>query len=255
MNSKILTGTMSVLLGVMMFVLSGCAENKVKSAVNEVNKQCPVSIGILGTMNSIIYEDNTVVFDFTINEDFTKIDAIVSNSEDMKENIFAGMRTQNTTKLFETMAEADASLCFVFKGKTSGKEAKIALSSSELKELLKKPIASNEEKLKAAISSTNAQMPLDTGTGIIMTELVEKGNVVFYMAKVNDKAQLEQIANSINEIKASQKNMFKVMDPSAKLFFKIIVDAGKGLGYSYYAEGADETIDVVYTNSELKELL
>ena len=246
----------SVLLCVVMCVFCGCAESKLKTAADEANKECPKSLGALGELSSVGYEDNTVTFAFTVDEALLDIDAISSNPNMMKSMIMTGMKNggASTNKLFEVMAECDASLTIIFKGKASGKEANITYTASELKEELNKPVPTKEEQLKAAIASANEQMPLDTGTGIIMTELVEKGDMVVYMAKVTDKAQFKQLANTVNEIKNGQKSMFKIMDPSMKMFFKMITDAGKGLGYSYYVEGGDKTIDVTYTNAELQEL-
>ncbi len=245
---------LSVLLCVLMCVFCGCSENKLKTAVDEANKKCPQSLGALGEMSSVGYEGNTVTFIFTVNEDFLDVDAISSNPDMMKATVLTGMKNEVTNKLFELMVESDASLNLVFKGKASDKEANLTFTPGEMKEELDKPMPTNEEKLKAAIASTNEQMPLDTGTGIIMTEVVEKGDMVVYMAKVTSKDQFKQIANTVNEIKNSQKSMFKLMDPSLKSFFKMIADAGKGLGYSYYVEGDDKTIEVNYTNAELIEI-
>ena len=256
MKSKFYSRTVSVLLCVLMCVFCGCSENKLKTAVEEANKKCPQSLGAVGEMSSVVYEDGMVVFNFTFDEDFIDIDAVSSNPDMMKTTVMTGMKNEGTNKLFELMVESDASLNLVFKGKTSGKEAKLTFTASEMKEELDKPMPTPEEKLKAAIASTNEQMPIDSGNGIIMTELVDKGDLVVYMAKVASKEQFKQIANTVNEIKNTQRSMFKLMnDPSLKIFFQLIADAGKGLGYSYYVEGNDNHIDVTFPNAELKELL
>lgn len=45
-----------------------------------------------------------------------------------------------------------------------------------------------------------------------------------------------------------------LLGPAEKMFFKTIVDAGKNLGYIYYAEGTDKTVEVVHANAELAEI-
>jgi hypothetical protein len=97
-------------------------------------------------------------------------------------------------------------------------------------------------------------MPIDTGTGVIITKLEDEGETVTYMAMVNDKKQLDMIAENIDNVKNSQKTMFKMMGMAEKIFFQMIIDAGKNLSYRYYAEGTDKTVEVVHTNAELAEI-
>ena len=234
-------------------VFCGCAENKLKAAVEEGNKSCPISLGLTGELTSFSYQDNTVQILYTLDEQFTDIDILAANPEDMKTTFTAGIRNEESKEMLNLMIEANADLIIVFKGKTSGKEATFKLSSNELKKELDKPMASNDEKLKLAISQTNLQMPMDTGTGVVITKLVDKGDMVVYMAKVTDKEQFKLLSSNLENAKNSQKIMFKMMGPAEKMFFKLIVDAGKNLGYIYYTDGIDETYEIVHTNSELRE--
>lgn len=254
-KSNVFSGTMMVLLCAMMMVFGSCAESKLKAAIEEGNKMCPLSLGVAGEMTSITYEDDAVNFLFTMDEQFTNIDVISANPEAFKNSFITGMKNEKTQKLFEIMIEANADLVVIMKGKTSGKEATVRLTSSELKEELEKPMPTAEDKLKASITEANRNMPLDTGSGIIMTELKDDGETVVYMAKVTDKKQLELIASSTENVKNSQRTVFKMFGPAEKMFFEYIADAGRNLGYTYYAEGSDKTVEVVHTNAELKELL
>lgn len=254
MKKIMIYGTYVVLVCAILSLLSSCAETRLKAAAEAVNKECPVSLGMSGEMTSVVYEDDAMVLTFTLNEQFNNIDALAANPESMKTSFLAGMRNENSKKLFDLIIESDAGLCIVFKGKESGKEAKFNLTAAELKEELEKPEPTAEEKLQYAITQTNQQMPLDTGTGIVMTELVDEGETVTYMAMVNDKKQLDMIAENIDNVKNSQKTMFKMMGMAEKIFFQMIIDAGKNLSYRYYAEGTDKTVEVVHTNAELAEI-
>ena len=98
-------------------------------------------------------------------------------------------------------------------------------------------------------------MPMDAGTGVVITELVDKGDRVVYMAKVTDKEQFKLLSSNLENAKNSQKIMFKMMGSAEKMFCKLIVDSGKDLGYIYYTDGTDETFEIVHTNSELREIL
>lgn len=253
-NKHIYKGALILFIFVITSTFYGCVENKLKAVIEEGRKSCPISLGITGELTSISYQDNAVQMLYTLDEQFTNIDVLATHPEDMKTAFMAGMINEESMKLINMITEADADFIVVFKGKASGKEASFRLSSNELKKEMEKPIATNEEKLKLTIAQTNQQMPMDPGTGIVITELVDKGDVVVYMAKVKDKDQFKLLSSNLENVKNNQKLLFKMMGPAEKLFFKMIVDAGKELGYTYYVDGTDEVFNVVYTNSELREI-
>ena len=254
MKSKFFTGTFIVLMCAAMSLFCSCSENKLKMAVEAGNQKCPLSLGITGELTHIEYEDNTVELLFTIDEQFIDIDKIAADPESLKESVLAWSQNKDTKMLFEMIIEAGADLRYIYKGKTTGKEAELYLTPSELQQALEMPAPTSEDKLRLAIQQTNRQMLLDTGTGVIVIELVEQGDVVVYMSKVTDKDQFDYIARNQEGVKNNQRVTFKMMGPTDKAFFKMIAEAGKGLGYTYYMEGSDETIEVIHSNSELKEI-
>lgn len=254
MKRKALMGAFSLMVCVIASVFCSCAESKLKLVAEAANKSCPVSLGLVGEMTSITYDGNTMEYLLTMDESFTDIDKLGANPEKMKETLMTWANNEKTREMFEMIIDAGASLSIVYRGKTSGKEARATLTSDELKQVLDSPVATAEEKLRLAIEQTNMQMPMDTGTGVVITELVDKGDVVVYMAKVADLEQLQALSGGVENVKNSQQMMFKMMGPAEKMFFNMIVDAGKSLGYIYYADGTDETIEVVHTNAELREI-
>ena len=62
-------------------VFCGCVENKLKAAVEESNKSCPISLGISGELTSFSYKDNSVQILYTLDEQFADIDALAANPE------------------------------------------------------------------------------------------------------------------------------------------------------------------------------
>jgi hypothetical protein len=139
MKKVMIYGTYVVLMCAIMSLFCSCAETKLKTAAEAANKECPVSLGITGEMTSVAYEDGAMVFTFTLNEQLNNIDVLAANPESTKASILAGMRNENSKKLFDLIIESDAGLRFVYKGKDSGKEARFDLTAAELKEELEKP--------------------------------------------------------------------------------------------------------------------
>lgn len=242
------------LLCALVLVLSSCAENKLKMAVKSGNKECPISLGMTGELTNLFYEDNTVKFLFTMDEQFIDIDKMNSDPETMKASAMASMRSEKSRKLADMVIDAGADIRIVYKGKTTGKTAELVLTADELKKEMEKPEPSPEEMLGVMIAQTNKLMPLDTGSGVIITELLEKGDTIVYMSYVQDVEVLKLMARNKNDVKGNQRIMFKMTQGADKEFFRTLVKAGKDLAYIYYADGTDETIEVVHTNSELQEI-
>ena len=245
----------SMAMLMMALLTTSCAETKLKAGISEANKKCPVSLGLTGEITSVSYEGDVVEMLFTLDEQFANIDALSANAEESKSAILTNMKGEDTKKLFDLLIEAGADFDLVLRGKTSGKEFRIKLTPEELKQELEKPMPTDEEKLQAAIASTNRRMPVDTGSGIVMTQLVDRGDAVIYMATVADADQFKLIAKSKESVKASQLTMFKMLGPAEKQFFMLVANAGKNLGYVYSLEGSEETIEMIHTNAELKSVL
>lgn len=254
MSKKYVGPIVGVLFFCLAYMLTGhfMNNNGLKNSVEKANKQCPVSLGVTGEWTSITYTDGVVKMLYTMNEEMFDIDAL---SEQSKRAIISGMINENSKKMFRLLIKSDANLRIVYKGKDSGKEAVFDFTPAELKELLDNPEPTNEEKIQAAIDVANAQMPMDTGTGVVMTEMKDRGDDVVYMAKVENEAALKEFSDSIENVKENLRCYLSMMGPSDKVFFKTIAEAGKSLGYIYYTDKSDETVDVIFSNEELKEIV
>ena len=237
--------------------MSSCSESKLNLTVRALDAQCPQKIGTTIELTHAVYENNTVVYYYTLDENYTNIDSLAAHPGVAKNNVLAMFQNPDAdTKTFLDMViEAKADVRFVYKGKTSGKEFTTTLTTAELEENQKNGTAISSDKLSATIASANKQMPTDTGEGIVITKIEDCGDVVFYLASVNDESTFNMISANAAGVKENIVNMLKMVDGAAdKIFFKMIVDAGKSLGYRYSTEGVAETVDIVISNAELKEM-
>ena len=239
---------------VLMFVLSSCMDSKLRLEIEKINAECPISLGTYVEMTGVSYNDDEIVFLFTIDDKVYKLDKLVMNPEEIKVPLLTSMRQDETKGLLELMVKEDLGLCYSFKEKISGKEVSVQLSTNELKEELDKPLATNEEILKTAIMSTNKQVPVDTGTGLILTEVFDSGENVVYMYNVTSKEQFKLIERDIDNVKDRQKRLFKTGEELERIILQIITEAGRGIVYTYYWEGSEGTVNVMFTNDELREI-
>ena len=58
----------------LLLLLTGCAKNRLKEAVDEVNKQCPISLGQIVKMMGATYSDDRVAVRYVIDERLMKME-------------------------------------------------------------------------------------------------------------------------------------------------------------------------------------
>ena len=234
----------------LMFELSSCVDSKLRVEIEKINASCPVSMGNFVEMTSVSYDDDEIVLLFTIDEKVYQLEKFVMNSDEMKATLLTSMRYVQK-EFLELMVNEDLDFCFALKGKTSGKEVYVKLSTNELEKELDKPLTTNEDLLKTSILSTNSQVPIDIGNGLILTEVIDNGENVVYMYKVASKAQLKSIERDIDNVKNRQKRLFDQGDEVERFLLQLITESGKGIVYTYYWDASEETVNVMFTNDEL----
>jgi len=248
----------SIVAGIIGFTLVQflfrCSDLKLRSSVESINKECPIAIGSVGEISQVTYKDKTVKMVYLMDEQYTNIDYLASNPDSMKTSIMASLRNDNSKQLFKMIIDAKADFCIVYKGNISGKEVKFLFTPEELKQELDRPDATPEAKLAFEIAKANQMMPLDTGTEVLITELKDEGDAVVYMACVPDTTELHEYASYSEDLKESQREGFQAADVVERNFYNLIIAADKDLKFRYYAEGTDESFEVVHTSAELREI-
>ncbi len=87
-----ITSSMMVLISTVMMQFGSCAENKLKMGIEEVNKQCPISLGLMVDLSSVSYENNEVIFEYALDETFLNLDKIAANENVIKSSVVVGGR-------------------------------------------------------------------------------------------------------------------------------------------------------------------
>ncbi len=255
MKRTLITSSVMVLVCAVMMVFGSCAESKLKVGISSVQKECPISLGGMGEVTSITYENDEVVFLYTLDDEYINIAQMAENTDVTKKSIVSSLVNSKTRALLEIMVDAGADLSMVIKGMHHGQEVKITLTPEELKETLDSPEPTVEERLRASIAQTKLSLPIDVGMGITITDLVDEGEYVTYMARVDDPETLSGLAPNVEAIKEDMKSSFTALGEVEKMFFNLVIEAGKGVAYCYYAEDSDEKVYVIFSGEELKETM
>ena len=126
----------ALVCGIVM-LLGSCAGSSLRSAAEALNGTCPKPVNAIATMESVSYEDKTLVVNFSIDDSSVTIDSLTSVLDIVKNQVM--VRLQNSADLKDYIAtclEAGATIQHIYTGKTSGKSFTIDLVESDLQEIL-----------------------------------------------------------------------------------------------------------------------
>lgn len=245
---------MVAFIAMLSFVVS-CTEAKYNIVVEQINKSCPISLGVAGELTDVAFEDGNLVYNFTMNESLTDIEVLSSNPQLMKNSMSAMFRTptKELKDMMDLMEQDKVGLTFNYVGRDSGKKASLTISYDDLKEALETE-STPDELLKAQVDVTNATCPLEIGGGLVMTKLEIEGNYVVYYISVDDDLVSIRL---LNQLKEESKNGIvaglkqQINDPSFKAFIFACKNANKGIAYKYIGNTSKEECLILIELSEL----
>lgn len=252
-------------LAAIVMLTAGCQSekiNKLKLALEEANKQCPMDMGEIGQMSSIEFDDDAmeVQFHYTINEDALSIDELKKTSnETARDQLKLLFSREENKKMLDQMIDAEVGLGAIYKGDSSGETLKVTLSLDDLKEIKDNPMSEteiNRQLLKNMITQENKLYPTNIESGMDIIRSYDDGDYLVYDICIEEETYdfvLCKDAVESGEAKANISTSFA--DPMIKRIFKIIVPLEKGLKYHYYGSKTGESFDVTFTPDELNRYM
>ena len=218
-------------ISLLMLVMTGCQEAKLKTVIGVANKQCPIDMGAVGTITSIIYDGNNVVYTLNMNEEITNIKILKDNPESMK-----------------------------FVGNKSGEQAVCELTAEELKEVINTnadPAQSGQTKLEAQLKMANLQFPMQASEEVIVEKIEVIGESVVYICSVDEElCPISQIEENAAEVKEGiVSTLASQTDPATQIFIKTCIDNNKSIAYRYIGKESGQQYDVIIPLSDLKKML
>ena len=240
-------------ISLLMLVMTGCQEAKLKTVIGVANKQCPIDMGAVGTITSIIYDGNNVVYTLNMNEEITNIKILKDNPESMKSSIT--MMFQNPAadvkEMLKLMAKCNSGLHMIFVGNKSGEQAVCELTAEELKEVI------NTNADPAQLKMANLQFPMQASEEVIVEKIEVIGESVVYICSVDEElCPISQIEENAAEVKEGiVSTLASQTDPATQIFIKTCVDNNKSIAYRYIGKESGQQYDVIIPLSDLKKML
>ena len=242
-------------ISLLMLVMTGCQEAKLKTVIGVANKQCPIDMGAVGTITSIIYDGNNVVYTLNMNEEITNIKILKDNPESMKSSIT--MMFQNPAadvkEMLKLMAKCNSGLHMIFVGNKSGEQAVCELTAEELKEV----INTNADPAQSAQTKLEAQLPMQASEEVIVEKIEVIGESVVYICSVDEElCPISQIEENAAEVKEGiVSTLASQTDPATQIFIKTFIDNNKSIAYRYIGKESGQQYDVIIPLSDLKKML
>lgn len=233
---------------------------KLKEEVETANKECPINIGGIISISSMTYldDENVVEFKMTTNESVLKVSALKKIPNALKDNIMLSLMNSNESKkLLQELVDCDTKLRITLAGQQSGEKFSIDLTVDEIKSSLNDKMTKSQrahKMVECSIDITKAQLPLNMGNGITLTDYRIQGTDVVYTYTINDAVFLSMKGNE-EGMKENIRQSLTSMDPSLKGTMTPIADCGMGLVYKYASASTGESVEVSFTAAELKASL
>lgn len=246
-------------MGCVVMLLAGClAENKLKLAVEAANQKCPFSMGAAGDIESIEYEDGLVTYTLALNEQLSNLKAMSENPDVVKRTVMTNFANPGSELkgMHDLILDANASVRYVYKGKSSGESFEVTFTADELKAAEDNSNPSAEDKLNAEIEATNMQLPMQVDQATVLEKMVIEDNSVVYLYQVDESVvSIDDMRSNNDATKENLKNSLMNGGPLVQEFLKKVVNTGRDLRYRYTGSENGETAEVVFTPADLQNIL
>ncbi|MDO4191047.1 MAG: hypothetical protein Q4D14_05115 [Bacteroidales bacterium] len=233
--------------------------------LDSINRLMPMVINQNIDVTKAVYSNGNVTILYGVDEQALNFDAFKSNEAAFKNSL--RQMLQSTPLLYkpllESIAKVKGGFVVAYHSRSSTKKVSIKFTYEEIVELLDSYTTQStdyEAQLKSQIEMSNLQLPRQIDEFTICKNIAIEGkSVVYYMTILESK---EFDMTEIEKGKA-QKNFASLIksgvsasanDPIQFRFFKLVLEAGKGIIYRYVGDHTQKTVDVVITNKELKQL-
>ncbi|HJD75336.1 MAG TPA: hypothetical protein K8W04_04670 [Bacteroides reticulotermitis] len=242
-------------------ILVGCQQSKLKEAIENANKQCPITLGETGEISSIVYDGQNVIYTLSINEALTDMEALKANPESLKTSIMLMLQdpTTDTKDLFTLMVQSKAGLHVTYIGKDSGSKLTCELTHDELKGTLDTQVDSPENdlaNLKSHLEIASRELPIQVNKDTRLEEVQLTDKSVIYVSHIDEAGySLSKIKDSSIAIKRNIIETLSTAGQATHVFINNCVSCDRDIIYRYVGSQSGDHYDVTISIPELKDII
>lgn len=241
------------LIGIVVITaLCSCGGSELKSAIDEVNDECPITLSGKNEITSVQYDNANVIFNFTFDEEETDIQALKNIPDALHDIMLAALEDKNFQELVNDMKDEGAGFVANFKGNKTGETATAKLTPAEIADIANGKKAGNDPltKLKSTVAVANETLPEPLGDDMTMTRVsVDNGNVVYTVSVKEPDNSISELEASKAEMRKGIKESFMTQDKESKDIIKDCIQAKTGIAFRFFGSksGKSFTIEIPYT--------
>ena len=217
------------------------------------NEQCPLDLEGIGTMESVELSGDTVIYNFTLDEEF---DAN-ANDEAMHDRMI-NSALANERKSLEMFNDNGISLRYVFTT-PSDKRIIVIITKDEIEEALSRNVSSSEaaeEVLMSELASTKSTLPVNMGSGMTMTDVIMNDKNLIYVCTVDESLySLSEEDFDRSAAKSAIKKELASPNITEQAMIRNLVNTNRNVVYRYVGNKSGKNIEVVISHNELRDFL
>lgn len=239
--------------------MSSCqsvAEQKLKKAIEQANKSCPLDMGMVGQITSMKYDSDTKYVINTVLTDEDVVDLVYLNEN--KNEAVSAMKlaldqNEDTRKMLKLMTEAGAGMTYIYEGNLSGTICEVSLSPEEIKDLYENPVSEDVKYkmiIKTAVENEGSRCPYTIDEGLEMVSVEDDGENVIYTCSADEELfDMDLMESMKGDLKGSIAETLN--DLSAQDFIKALRQENHGIIYRYVGNKTGKQVDIVFDNDDL----
>lgn len=248
--------TLLIATAVLLSLVACGRDSQLKQLVKEMNKECPIDMGAFGTMDNVVYEDNVLFMNYTVNEGYINLDDFRANEKAIHDNqlvAYANNPDKSFQKLIKSIVKAGADLKVVYRT-AEGDNFEILFTNKELKASMADNDADPEALLQKSLAITRLQLPYEADEGIQCTDVELDNDYCTYVYICDEEIyDMEVLKESLEESRDEFKD--EILDNSDDIMMarlvRMIKETGRGLRYKYVGNATGMEAEIVIENNEM----
>lgn len=256
----------SLVLVIMTSVLfASCDEQKkeLKSLVEKMNSECPLPLGDIGSVNSIMFDGEVVEMKFTSNESFAPVSSLSNHQQELKEMLGMSFSKGSNDKLVEKIISAGVNFRSVFVGMQTGEKIVLEVTPNDLKTYAEKysNMTDQQKLIVTMYIGTKVKLPVAIDNTTKLVGLSLTSDALKYKYEVNDAETGQNMESAISFMKyitlSQMANSLKggMMGERNRQFYQALIDCNQGAEYEYHELQTGKRMSFRISTDEIREVL
>ncbi len=245
-----------LLLFVSLFFLVGCKdEAKLRMAVYQANRQCPITVSGIGNMTHVDFDGEMVTCEFDCvmeEEDFQKIETKASDE------VMVGYLIRKSPEFIQMLVNDEAGLRYRFHSKNSDKTAVVEIPADRLAQMVEEYQSKGDDPLqllKLFNRQSVKQLPIEVEEGLLFTNILIKDNMEVFTYEIDPQLyDMDLIGKNMEDLKDKPEELLDMEEEETQVLVSLLTELNMGVRYSYVEKGGSTPINLTFSAEQIKRL-